>query len=772
MANDPAAYRLGFPAWMGFIYGLDISQYILSVNITQHDGNAPNTCQITLNNELDIFTVTTNDIIYLDRFKSGLDSRKLSVPWLTSDMDPGITDTDPDTVNLNIADVRTSPPGLMHPIKKAILGRKGKLTQTVSKDDRVDAFNQPLPNFMNDYFGQTILEYPISDGCSVFHVMDPVRMFFRDPFDPSSWYHMFCGFVSDITENVDQNNVKTVTILVEDPTKLFRYTRVALNPGVVDAKKVVQDQDIRIQSFWTNPFVDMTLPEIIYTIIFGPTYKNNSGNDVLISQKFSEIADSVGGVSILASKMRGIGHFSWDKSLLATVGPASDDQSNSSTNNKSVDIGVAAKPLMNLGTNLAFWQRLLDHKVSPSDIYMMATDKDSGSNTTMYERRGLLTRDIDGNIDIVSVINLIGGHPELYPVDGGRMMMLIPLGMGTQNNEIVIKDVIQSYALQTNFIPIGQMIMEIVNRIEFSFYCTPRGDIVIEPPLCDFLPSDFGMQTIKSDSIINHNIIGVTGSVAAYYDLGKALQIFNSPDSGPYGPNYVILKRDTYSWESAQIDEKVFTMAAGVNALIKNFDNIGYSDMIGKLQTVTIPELIPLYGVRQASLTPRGYISTPQAANLYAQICLNRLNSDAHSVHINHIPNIKMWINRPTYVQGRNLLATTRQINHSITWGQQGDMSTTSELNYVRTWSGEVDKFGQMIYTTIGGHGAKLFDYAMLFQMAPKPEVVEPISATIAPGQFEQLQIPNALTQKGTKALQTEINQSAVDNISNILGYR
>ena len=302
--------------------------------------------------------------------------------------------------------------------------------------------------------------------------------------------------------------------------------------------------------------------------------------------------------------------------------------------------------------------------------------------------------------------------------------------MGINNSEIIMKNIIQSYPLESSFTTVGKIIMEVMDRIQFSMYSSPRGDIIVEPPLCDFLPSDFGMETVTSNAIIRHNIDGVDGQISSPTQLDKALKLFPSPDAGPYGPNYVILKRDTYSWESGQIDEKVYTQAAVADALVKGWDEMGFTNLIGKPSVVNFSSLIPLYGVRQAVLTPRGYIASPAAAKLYATICLSKLNADAHTLHVNHIPNIKLWINRPIYMQGRNLIGTTRQVNHNLTWGQQGDMSTTSDINFIRTWEGQVDPDGQMIFTTVNGYGTKLLDYATLFGAAPKPTVVDKPVAT------------------------------------------
>jgi hypothetical protein len=686
-------YRLGFPAYRVFVYGVELSEDVFSVNMTSHDQASPNTCSISLSNEKDQFTVTTGDIIALDPWNAGLEWEKIKIPWISKDMSPSLEN------DRYFA-------GIMPAKKSSILKRKGLIKQTVSNDLREDPFGDPITAKFSNYFGDAVSKYPISDGCSIFHSMDPVRVFWRDPFNPSDWYHMFCGFVSDITETVDANNVKIMTLLVEDPTKLFRYTRTVYNPGILDAAKVLQNEDMKLTSFWTQPFHDMTLLEMFYTILFGPEKAGTSS-------KFKQTSDSLSGKTESTTRIRGIGHFSFDKSVVATVGPDNgNSQSKDGAASKDGSTTLSTKEIINLGNDLSSWQLMLDHKVLPTDVYMMATDDDT-TNISEMSRRVSKIKDAQGNTNIIELISLIGSRPDQYPVDGGRIMILIPRSMGVNNNDIMLKDIIQAYPLNSEFVSAGQRLAEVVERIQFCMYCSPRGDIVVEPPLNDFNPDDFGMDEL--------NVSQVVGSIG-YSELQDALSLFKEDITcGPYGKNFVILKRDTYSWDAGQIDEKIYTLAVAKKALIANWDALGFSDMLGDLVVAVRPDLIPLYGVRQAPLTPRGYIYNNKAARLYAEICLNKLNADAHTFHVSHLPNIKLWLNRPVYIQGRNLLATTKQINHSITWGASGDMTTGSDLNATRTWTGQIDNDGNLIYTTINGYGAKLLNYAILFGKAAVP---------------------------------------------------
>jgi hypothetical protein len=121
-------------------------------------------------------------------------------------------------------------------------------------------------------------------------------------------------------------------------------------------------------------------------------------------------------------------------------------------------------------------------------------------------------------------------------------------------------------------------------------------------------------------------------------------------------------------------------------------------------------------------ITPKGYIATEQAAKLYGEIMLNRANADAHSAKVMHMPNLKVWLNRPLYVEKRNYIATIKKINHNLIWNS--DMSTSCDINSFRMWDGSMDKDNpnRPVFTHLGSGASRHLDYAQLFKSRPKPK--------------------------------------------------
>ncbi len=695
--------RYAYPRYKVFIFGVEVTDDTIGITMNEHDGGAPNTCQITLLNEFDKYIITTDDMAAISKIPGGI----LNIPWMKGAQSNG-------QGPINTADKNSTTPTITSPRKAAILQTKNVVTQNVSISARSGPTGTPISDTNStNYYGTSIKRYPMADGAPIFNSMDPVRVAMRDPFDPSRWYWHFSGFVSDMVDNTNENNVKTLTIVVEDPTKLFRYTRVFLNPGIIDAQAAITQEDLRAQTFFANFLRGLTLPEMFFTLFFGP---DKAGTEKILQKNVS-----ASGESNLSTKLRGIGHFALDSSSYFLFGPDAETVKEGDDNAESGLIDI--KPPVNLGNDLQIWQSLIDHEVQPSDLYTMATEADrASSNNTILDRGDYITSN-GGKLDIEGVIDWIGTHPQDYLVDGGRLMMLIPNSLGADNRKIVVEDIIQSYAMNSEWHSAGEIMQETVDRIQFIMYATPKGDVVIEPPLYDFNPNDFGIAQMSADKLIDTLPKSKPGTSNASTELIAGERMFRGNPRGPYGTNYVIRTRDTYNWESAFVDEKVYTMAICPHSIVQQWESVGNTSIIGDLAVVKLLDLIPLYGVRPVPIEPRGFLNSREGATLFASITLNKLNADSHTCNISHVPNIALWINRPLYVEGRNFIGTTKQLTQTITWGASGDMSTTTDLYAVRTWNGQVAKNNptEPIFTTIGGQGSKPLDYSILWKKAVVP---------------------------------------------------
>jgi hypothetical protein len=334
---------------------------------------------------------------------------------------------------------------------------------------------------------------------TIFHPNDPIRVFINDPEveNSNNWYHFFCGFVSDISQTLDVNNTNKITIVSESPEKLIRYSRYTSNPGIADinsqsvAAHISQYAgDLSLRSAYANAMQSMTLMQALRAIFFG----FDTGKDKPLTTKDAIVAgvNAAAATTIteneyyyempstvnptLSKKIStGIGFINYSKSKTYVLG----------TNKESDKVG--------LPITLPKYQESLSQRVSIHDLK-------SYNGNIPNDIRALYGKDTSDK----NIANLIGSRPDLYPPGNGGLILLMPPTFVSL--EVGMKDIIKNFAMTTEWSTRGELLYSLIERIEFVFYTTPRGDYVIEMPLYDFKPVDF-----KSGSI----------DYAQYYTIGQ-----------------------------------------------------------------------------------------------------------------------------------------------------------------------------------------------------------------------------------------------------------
>lgn len=656
-----------FPAYRVFIYGYEVTADVTAVVLNSSDGEYPNTCAITLTSTLDKYLVTVQDLINI--------GNAVTIPGL-SIIDPTGAKFGPSVPGANVVH---SPVYVRHAAKDQIMAQKR------SAPAATVTVNMPAGSSLPDRT-ITATKYPFQVGKPIFHPNDPVRVFERDPSDPNIWYYMFTGLVSDFAEEVDANDNNVLTIVAESAAKHLRYGRFTSNPGYVDllnqqVKKAITD-DVAVRTVFANLFANLTLAEIFFAMLFGisafdetPAFQKlvdqqrqsllaggpahgTLDSSTVFTTSPSTTTDSVQyawGKGTLRQYKHGVGHLDLGKSMVFQYG----DTNAKGQKPTSIPPQMSWLPI----TALATYQQNIDHRVKSEDINGMRGDVNAGGTPLPVPS------------DIPSIIKAIGEHPEIYPTDGGRLMMLIPESL-VDSREIVTRDLAQTFAANTEWSTRAQVLRNVVERIQFVFYVSPRGDFCVEFPLVDFDPADFG----------------------------------------EFAPNYIVGLDSTPVISTAFSDSKVMTMAVCAHNFVQNMEVGGDPNEIpGFQQVVTLWTLIPVYGVRTVPITPQGYIASADGANVYASICLNRLNADAYTQQVRMPPRLTTWLNRPHYVQKRNHIGTTKSITHTITWGANGEVGTTLGLNDMRGWDGSITRDGRMLFTPLGGAASKPFSYARIF---------------------------------------------------------
>jgi hypothetical protein len=717
---NPDGYNVlyGFPAYRVFIFGQEVTADVTAVTVQWQEGLQPGTCNITLANKNYRYTITHNDMLQIAKY------RNVPLDALEKLKD----NTMPKALQVPASEIlaRTNDYTAFNPIGDDDLAHDpSRGSQNIKQNvvsAKIHAGSMPLPDALEGEqvtIGQTVTNLPtpayrfhFQVGKYIFHPMDPIRVFERDPYDPDVWYYMFSGLVSDIASSKDTSGDSTVTITAEQPSKLLRYARFTANPGLTDIAQLAVREgitaDVAFISAYATSMAHLTVPEIMYAMMFGinafgnftmpntigermgaidvnnsvrganqadlnPAFPSgtleNSPQAVETADTVSENVFSAHGQSVLRKRKWGVGHIKLAGSKIFIYGPTSTGTTQGATPNNPnsglpLALGAPVPISQDPSASLETYQRYIDHTVRPSD----AKDLYAEVGATDAEVASLPTT-------VKDTITLIGSRPDLYPVDGGRLIMLLPRDVAGQNSSITSIAFTASFALTTEWASRADIIAEVLERVEFSWYVSPKGDYIVEFPLYDFSPSAFG----------------------------------------DYGAAWDIPLSDTMTYDTALSDAQLYTQAVCVPEIFQNYP-LPASAKVGRTQAVILWHLIGMYGVRQAPISPRGYIATKAGARIYAHYSLNRLNSNTFTMDANVVPNLCLWLNRPVMMNVIDHYGTVHGITHNITWGTPGDMTTRMQLAYMRGWDGTINKQTlEKQYYTIGGVMGRPLNYALIF---------------------------------------------------------
>jgi len=802
--------RHAFPAYRVFLCGFEVTEDITAINIKNHVGNQPNTCSITLLSERDKYLMTTEDMLWLtgiDASQVQVRSRDLGNKVRVSGLDERVSDlaaqraskyVSTDTTRL---DYRLSNP---ESVKSQLFFLKQSHAKILV--DNVDAKGNTVGKIHRT-------RYPYADGVPLFHPNDPLRIFVRDPFDPTTWYYGFSGLLTDITDDCSVNNQKVLTIAAEDPTKLFRYARVYANPGLIDAANRTPADQAQYSAF-SNPLSNKTLTEIIDFIVFG-TQREPVFETLLIAppdmteadaqkraiemgligdvdttrysptasieeiratltpaqkaaldsyiERRSNDRDRLGEIQQEAFVVDYINRFG-DKVMrrfgisgIGSFKPARDidrqalrqtveqeiqsfratpqiqgtllvqriaararsgalttdlteqeqravaDAINQNRDQRTVQqvaqnrvsdarlalespcVGAHVYGLSIQGgeplpdgiepVSLQQWEGIVSWPVRRDDVHtMLNKDTDESDYRAKMERR-LGKPFYDATIE--DFITLIGEDPVNFPVDGGRVFVLLPAGAESIGNDVVGLELVQSYSMKSESQNFLQLLYDALARIEFVFYATPKGDLVVEFPLYDFDPDDLGV----------------------------------------YERNYLVELDDQFASSSTFSDAAVRTIAAVAPQPTRHTQT--GNEIAANLPDVVVklPAMFPVYGTRQERGNTKGRIRTEEAARIYANIMLNKVNADAHSVGLPLVPRFSCGLNRPYLWKLRNHIGTSADVSHSMAWN--GGWRTSIGLRYMRGWTGMMTADNKMIYVPLSGQASRSLNYRVLFGAQP-----------------------------------------------------
>jgi len=786
--DPPPKYRNAFPAYKVYAFGAEITKDVTSIRINNNIGRTPNTCTLELLNKQDRYIVTRDDMSFISTMIAKSKSRALE--FFNKNLLQGLSTLDKPTTD-QLAKV--SNPNVEANDASSIKGRvvATKLNDGVKYSGRVTGVDgKPGPP---SFFPR----YPWKEGRSIFHAGDPVRVFLRDPFVPDVWWHGFAGFITDQSESYNENNVSILTISLEDVMRLLRFARISINPAIVDvAVDVINDentpnklQGIKPLAFsgWVNPFSDMTLFQFLETLFYGTNPKIFSeevyalmaeDRAILSTTDFNtkwsvpmkmleESSKGKGASSDVAVPMLDVQEEHFKKVPLDGVGRFS---------RRSTKIGVdcrvigspmsqADKVIGQTIISLKEWQKLVSHQVLTRDLVELR-DQNIPLPTSM-----LLTVDpVKDQASPQFIMDMIGQNPALFPIEG-KVRLLVPANLGSGNLQRNVLDrQMRTQAFRAEYFDRLNLLYDAMEAIDFNIQVSPRGDVLIEMPLYDFDPDDFGsgesdyMSNLEvenkkriEDSIalgrseIDSALAG-EGAVGDYNKLygGNFSRSYTGGESTRGVNNqaliatagrvrqgrqieaweeiYTINQGDTYNWTATDSDDKIKTVIFLHRRWIASMS--GYTDKeFRKPIAVVLRSLIPVYGVRIEQGEAAHYVTDEDAARIAGLIRLQRQNADAFSVRLQINPRFGLNLNRPVIWRGRNHIITAMSVSHTVVWNSACHSEVSG--NFSRGWEGKIDNQGRDIYTPIGGAVSRPLNYAALTKASTQgPSADGPLGRT------------------------------------------
>jgi len=598
-----------------------------------------------------------------------------------------------------------------------------------------------------------LMTYPFQQGDCVFSPNDPVRVAFRDPFDPRVWYWMFTGFMDAWTENSGVNMDSTITINCTDVTKMARYSYIQIGVGLQDpniADVFTQINEASSGSkqvqYFGELFAHFTMLDALNALFFGTEMAQTTTEDVILAQ-VAQMSDEA-----LRQYMLNLDptnpEFQWEfapenlrqlvteakseeiRKLIAQAGklpplsvPApfmrGVKKGGAETDEYEITDGsiVAKKKSSRWGVHAYFygamteqdkamgeelvslhaWNETIHHRVRPYDLVDMALDEaeygTKGASIEEYKPAWIITE--------------IGRNKTKYPVGHGRVYYVsrAQLADGNFGRNIIDKSMGGNSGLFSIFKDKLSYIYDMVDRVDFRFYATPKGDFVYEMPFYDFDPIYFtsdSMEDWELKAVQMQDFLALSGSedipfseqdleaigFFKSYTETKGHAEWSSTEPYDYTRHFTIEREEQLGFSNTATDQGVVTAArckpqnvAGLAAI--NGD-------IKKNQWAVDAGAVASLGVRVADVDAWGFITSEEEAQMYAGLMLSRLNAEAKNVSVATLPKFGLMVNRPLFWRERNYYANIVSLQHSIVWASSAD--TTVNLNQLRGWSGETHK--------------------------------------------------------------------------------
>lgn len=604
-----------------YVCGVDVSRYVKSVDITYTDRNSPGSADISLTNPMDQWVLTDQNFRGNWRLSEGkysekqkfeifLKKRELSIRTVQIRNDPNRNN--PENRNpLPPLDIRTNQ------------GRLHNLTEAESQD------------FMQ--------RYTFGPGSSVFSRFDTVKIFIKNPTDPEDmdrWIPAFTGTVEGkpfTTNFVDGSS--GIQLTCYDVRNVLQGMRIAVNPvtntnfsinqAVARTQQAVIDQ-------WDAGFFKDIYPSNIRDFKYDNVFAGLSFTDS-VSLMLTGQTNWINGTPTPGFPGAAFGYFNPGE-IYRYAHP----------NNKSAQSSKKGK----LVRDLEEWDNLC--------LFGIKGDFWTELECRQHGRNSFWTSSLTNSTSSSTPMN--GFVHWLLPADGLNITNTVTQSVAGLNNVTGPLDWTDRYSLLTNFL----------KKIDYEVTVSGAGDFILEFPLYDFYPENFG-------------------SNSTFYIFDKHVKDESISDEA--GDIVTALEVTTTSVDMA------------ANQKDQSYNNPNINQVaIGQRAVVVSPIMASKYGTRVQAMTLTGIAK--EGLKRFATYEFQKLLADINKTSFNATYRPYLRPNRPIMHKTRNRIGKSTTIRYNFPTLRNVTMSIG--MHCVRT---PIYRNGQISYMHVTGGAAMALSY-------------------------------------------------------------
>jgi len=457
--------------FMVFINGVDVTKYVvgsLSINLVNKDGF--NEANFELNNTHDNFIVTNNNLGINDSLTPIFSAKKQILEYKNNEKRNPFVDIE----TMQIVRVTTGV------ADTNVLGRDQQAVGIEVRDQAEGSRQIAQRDTLKKPSGKLVdRRWHIGHQSTVFHKNDPIRIFRRNPLrETDEWMPAFTGYLNQISYNTNYvNGYSTVKLACYDIRgSLIQKMRVQLTAvtGLTNPRALFLSSEKSSKSLYTDlinpailghPLGAKRFEDVMEFLITGTAEQDPGLQDRFAPSEF----------------VRGVGEFTVGDRIYYKPGKRQDGIDPDSLEHWHALCLFGMDGQTRIKGNEST-TRAANFIGPPAPQDSLGTSKKVGG--APFNRRWLTEVEAKN-------IGASTTHDGEWAPHKQFLHFLLP-AEGTGASNLLDFDAVNANSNQLDFRSRLDIMQDFCNRIDYQFWVTPIGDIVVEFPMYDFRPEDYG----------------------------------------------------------------------------------------------------------------------------------------------------------------------------------------------------------------------------------------------------------------------------------------